>query len=47
MLLFQGQGKTIYDGAKDFEKLSNAIESFCFIDELKKDIVNRPTDVGA
>lgn len=40
VLLFQGQSKTINDRAQDFKQLSNSIESFCFVNELEKDVID-------
>ena len=45
MLLLQRKGKPIDDRAKDLQKLSDAIESFRFVSELEKDIVNRAPDI--
>ena len=37
--------ETIYDRAKDLQKLRNTIEPFGFICKLKEYIVDRPPDV--
>lgn len=47
MFLLQRKSKAIDDWSQDFQKLSNAIESFCFVDELEEDIIDRTTNVGS
>ena len=38
--------ETIYDGAKDLQKLRNTIEPFSLICKLKEYIVDRSPDIG-
>lgn len=45
VLLLQGQSKTVDDGTKNLEKLSNSVETLSFIDELEEDVVYRATNV--
>jgi hypothetical protein len=45
VFFLQRQGKAIDDGSQNFEKLSNAIEPFRFIDELEEYIVDRTPNV--
>lgn len=47
MLLLEWQSKAIDYGAEYFQQLSNAIEPFCFVNELKEDVVDRASDEGS
>ena len=44
MLLFQRKGKTVDNGAQNFEKLSDSIETLSLVCELEKDIVYGASD---
>ena len=45
MLLLQRQGKTVDNGSKNLEKLSDPIEPLRFVDELEKHVVYRSANV--
>lgn len=45
MLLFQRECEAVDDGSQNFEKLGNAVESFCLISELEENIVDRTTNI--
>lgn len=45
MFLFKRKGETVDNGPKDFQKFCYAVESFGFVYELEKHIVNGPTDI--
>jgi hypothetical protein len=47
VLFLQRQRKSIDDGAKDFKKFGDTIESLSLVYELEKDIVDRPSNVRA
>lgn len=47
VLFFEWKGETVDYGAKDFQELCYAIESFRFVHELEEDVVDRPSDEGS
>jgi hypothetical protein len=47
MFFLERQRETIDDRSQDLKKLSDAIESLCFIDELEEHIVDGPSNVRA
>lgn len=47
VLFLEGERKAVDDGAKDLEKLCDAIMTLSLIDELEKDIVDGSTDKRA
>lgn len=47
MFLFQRKSEAINYRPKNFQQLSNPVKSLRFINELEKDIVDRPSDVGS
>ncbi len=46
MLLLQGEGKAVDDGAQDLQQLGNAVEPLGFVGELEEDVVDGTTDEG-
>jgi hypothetical protein len=47
VLFLQRQRKSVDDGAEDFKKFGDTIESLSLVYELEKDIVDRPSNVRA
>lgn len=47
VFFFERKSKSVDYGAKDFQQLCNSVEPLCFVDELEKDIVDRPPYVGS
>lgn len=45
MLVLEWQGKSIDDGAQNFQQLGNAVEALGFISELEEDIIDRPSNI--
>lgn len=46
VLLLQGEGETIDDGAQDFEKFCDAIMAFCLVNELEEDVIDGSANKG-
>jgi len=47
VLLLQWQSETVDDGPENLEKLGDAVEALCLVDELEEDVVDGSADVGA
>jgi hypothetical protein len=47
VLLLQGQGKAVDDGAEDLEQLGDAVVPLGVVDELEEDVVDGAADEGA
>lgn len=47
MLIFEREGKTIDDTAKDFKQLRNPIVMFCLKDKTIKDVIDSLSDKGS
>jgi hypothetical protein len=45
VLLLQRKRETVDDGAQNLQQLRDAVEAFCFVDELEEDVVDGPSDV--
>lgn len=45
VLLLQRKGKSVDDGAQNFQQLSDTVVPLCFIHELEEDIVDGSSDV--
>ncbi len=46
VLFLKRKCETVYDRAKDLQKLRDTVEPFCLICKLEEYIVDRPPDVG-
>jgi hypothetical protein len=46
MFLLQRQSKPIDDGSKYLQQLGDAIETFRFVRKLKKNVVDRTSNIG-
>ena len=47
MFFFERKSESVDDGPKYLQQLSNAVESFGFVDELEEHVVDRPPYVGS
>lgn len=47
VLFFQRQGKAVDDRSQNLEKLCDAVESLCFVNELEEHVVDRASDIRA
>lgn len=47
MFLFQGQSKTVDDASQNFKQLGDTVVSLGLVNELEKDVVDRPSNEGA